>query len=192
MINPGVEDVSHRVDFTVAAFERLEERSGIDFVFEGITDEDVPDQSYLRDVTAGPRYGQRWAPIIVDWAAQMPWYAQARPVAVNGVFVSGVIEINPSYSLASFRGTDAYYSSMLLPHELGHLVGLSHVEVPGQLMSEDYDARLFQQYQPGDLEGLRRLGRGGGCLTTPPVTTPNPVFEYPSVLNGTFREAPVR
>lgn len=44
-------------------------------------------------------------------------------------------------------------------HELGHLVGLDHVDDPGELM---YAVTTDQRdFGPGDQEGLRRLGQGG-------------------------------
>jgi hypothetical protein len=47
-------------------------------------------------------------------------------------------------------------------HELGHVVGLLHVEDPGQLMYSRATSRT--SYAEGDLAGLRRLGTTQGCL----------------------------
>ena len=47
-------------------------------------------------------------------------------------------------------------------HELGHVVGLLHVEDPGQLMHGRASART--SFAEGDLAGLRRLGAAQGCL----------------------------
>jgi hypothetical protein len=47
-------------------------------------------------------------------------------------------------------------------HELGHVLGLLHVEDPGQLMYARASART--SFADGDLAGLRRLGTAQGCL----------------------------
>ena len=52
-------------------------------------------------------------------------------------------------------------------HEWGHVMGLDHVDERGQLMHEAGGG--VTDLGPGDLEGLRRLGRSQGCLTTPAV-----------------------
>ena len=44
----------------------------------------------------------------------------------------------------------------VIMHEFGHLVGLGHVQEPGELMSERNDGQL--DFGPGDREGLARLG----------------------------------
>ena len=46
-------------------------------------------------------------------------------------------------------------------HELAHAVGLDHVESTSQVM-HSYEGS-FRSYQPGDLAGLKLLGREAGC-----------------------------
>ena len=50
-------------------------------------------------------------------------------------------------------------------HELGHVMGLDHVKVDGELMESAGGG--VTDFGPGDLEGLRILGRSSGCLNTP-------------------------
>ena len=49
--------------------------------------------------------------------------------------------------------------------ELGHVMGLDHVKVDGELMEGAGGG--VTDFGPGDLEGLRILGRSSGCLNTP-------------------------
>jgi predicted Zn-dependent protease len=44
-------------------------------------------------------------------------------------------------------------------HELGHLVGLAHVDDPSELMYPEGQADLHN-YQQGDQTGLTQLGQG--------------------------------
>ncbi len=46
----------------------------------------------------------------------------------------------------------------ILLHEFGHVLGLAHVDNPGELMHDDNLGKTG--YGPGDLEGLRRVGQG--------------------------------
>jgi predicted Zn-dependent protease len=43
-------------------------------------------------------------------------------------------------------------------HELGHVVGLAHVDDPTELMYERNEGR--SDWGPGDLTGLEALGKG--------------------------------
>jgi hypothetical protein len=54
---------------------------------------------------------------------------------------------------------DERYAQAIVDHEFGHLVGLDHVDDPGELMNGDNVGTTT--YGPGDLEGLARLGSVG-------------------------------
>ena len=58
----------------------------------------------------------------------------------------------------------AYYAVL---HELGHLVGLAHVDEPTQLM---YPQGHIASFAPGDLRGLAVVG-SGPCSTRDPALT---------------------
>lgn len=66
-----------------------------------------------------------------------------------------------------------------LAHELGHAIGLSHVTDPTQLMYAY--ANGWDEYQAGDLSGLRLLGVQPGCIPYPvtraegPHVVPDPI-----------------
>ena len=46
----------------------------------------------------------------------------------------------------------------MLLHEFGHVIGLDHVDSPRELMHEGNND--LTSFGPGDLEGLRLLGKG--------------------------------
>ncbi len=54
----------------------------------------------------------------------------------------------------------------LLLHELGHVVGLQHTSDRNQLMYPVLLGRARSGYRPGDLAGLRALGRSSGCVSS--------------------------
>lgn len=71
---------------------------------------------------------------------------------------SGTIALSrDEYERLEKIGDHAEQLAVLL-HEFGHVLGLAHVSSPGELMYEDNIGRT--SFGPGDLEGLRRAGRG--------------------------------
>jgi hypothetical protein len=175
VLNPDGAPPSARVDIE-EALGRVARATGLTFEFLGTTAE-VPsrDRSLLQEEV----YGRRWAPVLFAWiesgTTSLPLAGSERgaavPVAVSGregrVFVSGQIVLNASSTLnAGFEDRHASWGATLL-HELGHLVGLDHVDDRSQLM---YPTATFgvAQFSPGDLRGLAAVGAGGGCLDVPP------------------------
>ncbi len=162
------------------AVHRLEEATGLRFVYEGTTDEVARPgrRAYQRG-----RYGDRWAPILVDWhdPADSPYrwrlpnedlhaLGLASPLwspEHPGAYVSGTIVFNArDRGPAGFGWPWSHGVTML--HELGHVVGLAHVHAHDQVMSVD-GYSTAKTYAEGDLAGLARLGADAGCITPAPV-----------------------
>lgn len=54
-------------------------------------------------------------------------------------------------------------------HEIGHALGLAHVDAPDEVMYSPLSVSSpLTEYSQGDLAGLRRLGREAGCQNPPP------------------------
>jgi hypothetical protein len=143
--------------------------TGLTFVDDGPTDEAPSSQ---REPYQPDRYGDRWAPVLIAWATpnEVPDFGidiagEAGAVRVttpsgDSTYVSGVVYLDPTkYTEIAVRSGQAVADSIIL-HELGHLVGLAHVNDPAQLMWPRGNTAGFTTYQPGDAAGLRALGLG--------------------------------
>lgn len=174
-----------------AAMDVMGDASGIRFAFEGLTDERP---SSNRPPYQPDRYDDRWAPVLVAWAtpggrgqpsssgdtsrrAAVPLDDQDRaiaiPVAVErggiSTFISAQVVLNADVR-TGLRDPRASWGSTLL-HELGHVVGLDHVDDPAQVMYP-YPGNGRGRLGDGDRAGLAVLGLDAGCL---PVPSPAPV-----------------
>ena len=72
--------------------------------------------------------------------------------------VAGTIALSRDYYRYLEEVGDRDQQLAVLLHELGHVLGLDHVDNPGELMHEENLGQTA--YGPGDLAGLRRLGEG--------------------------------
>jgi hypothetical protein len=157
----------------LSALGELSAATGLRFVDDGLTDE-APDP--LRKAYQPERYGDRWAPVLVAWSspAETPMLTdqilgRAGPDTFrdgeDARFVSGLAVFNaPELGVLMTTGAEEKARAVLL-HELGHLVGLAHVDDPFQVM---YDTNSYPlpAYRAGDLRGLAQLGVGR-CFDAP-------------------------
>ncbi|WP_131801539.1 hypothetical protein [Klenkia brasiliensis] len=139
------------------AVNTVEDATGLTFQALGSTRVSPTSASAVDVLPAGAEVLISWVPgadeqLYRDGEA-LAW---ARPTATGGVWTRGQVSLDADYfaeaSHEQARGT--------LLHELGHLVGLGHVDDPGQLM--DGGGSRGRVYQQGDLEGLAELGPRSG------------------------------
>jgi hypothetical protein len=95
------------------------------------------------------------------------------PVTGHGIYVTGDVLIDAAAAELP-PGPGPGGLEVLFLHELGHLVGLGHVNDVTQVMNPTRVPTLPAGYGPGDLAGLNRLGADSGCLHVPhrPTTIP--------------------
>ncbi|KRE55336.1 hypothetical protein ASG70_08090 [Phycicoccus sp. Soil748] len=155
------------------AASEVSRATGLQFVIEGPTDE-VPHSD--RQPVDSARYGNRWSPALVAWTtpAVVPELA-GRVAGIGGPrgatyaknvdkhWVSGIVFLDGPTFVDILRRSDGWAQARaIVMHELSHMVGLTHVQKPDELMYSDNNGRTT--FGKGDLEGLRRLGVGR-CFT---------------------------
>lgn len=150
------------------AMARMSFATRLSFVNDGPTTEGPSEDrsAYQRD-----RYGDRWAPVLIAWAtrAEVPDFGidiagEAGPSSVrtpsgDTTHVSGVVYLDPVKIEEIRRGAGEAAAQVTLLHELGHLVGLAHVDDEAQIMFPRGNSKVVD-YQAGDRAGLAALGRG--------------------------------
>lgn len=159
VVNPqhAPDDWQEHVD---AAISEVGTRTGLEFEDDGTTD----DRSFADRLD--PR--GRAEPVIIGWADEDEVEDLADDVAGIGgptmieigrlrAYVTGsvVLDSDTTDRLDDARRGDELQVALLL-HELGHLVGLDHVDDRSELMYPEGITR--PSFGVGDLEGLARLG----------------------------------
>lgn len=152
------------VAHAIAAVTRA---TGLHFVDDGATAESVtPDRAVFQP----GRYGDRWAPVLIAWETPDEQPRLAGSVAglsgpalvtlpgADAAYVSGTVELD-GRQIATAQRVDPAAARLIVMHELGHLVGLDHVDDPTQAMNP-VTTHGVRGFAAGDLTGLARLGRG--------------------------------
>lgn len=159
-------------DLVREAVRQVSAATGLAFVEDAPTTETIVPE---REAVQVGRYGDRWAPLLVavtDDATMAALggdvAAVAQPTTIepsgpgSARVVSGQIAIDDDFVTDSLRDPAGQAGlRMVVLHELGHVVGLDHVDDPTQVMHGR--ASLFY-LGSGDKEGLARAG-AGRCFT---------------------------
>ncbi len=151
------------------ALDDIRDATGLHFVIDGTTDEEPFDH---RPPVDEARYGDRWAPVLVAWSDPVVSPRLAGETAGVGgsqeilkgsgdsVLVTGSVALDgPEFSELMRWGNGQAIALAIIRHELGHLVGLDHVDDPDELMYPQASEKNTS-FGPGDLTGLNALGRG--------------------------------
>jgi hypothetical protein len=199
VVNPA-NAPSGALDDVREAMAQLATATGMNFVYDGTTDETVP-PSGERPSFQPRRYGQRWAPVLIAWerhggGTREQTVGRGGPTGiVNGVILTGYVGLNVDAvanvdTRAPVRsgfgtstgsgpvGADGVTWGRVLLHELAHLVGLGHSGNRASLMYPKGEEQTTRpaRFIDQDLAGLRLLGPASGCLRAPP---PQPVDVVP-------------
>jgi hypothetical protein len=145
-------------DVVEGGVSEISEASGFEFEYDGTSVE----RSFEERVSDPDRP----PPVLIAWAdsAEVPdlegstaGIGGGTPVRVGGRvrYVTGIVVLDTdAYDRMELRG-DPRVEQLILAHELGHVLGLDHVDDIGELMNAEYVGQ--GGFGPGDREGLEQL-----------------------------------
>jgi hypothetical protein len=149
------------------AVSRIHQATGLHFRYVGRTDR-LPQPE-------GAVVAPHRVPVLIAWTTpQVVPRLAGRTAGLGGSvvqvdrltgelqYVTGAVSLDaPAASLVLQQPQGRQELRAIVMHELGHVVGLAHVDAPAELMASDNHGQL--DFGPGDREGLAALG-GGHCF----------------------------
>jgi hypothetical protein len=158
----GGEQLIHQAVAEVSA------ATGLRFVNDGPTSEAPSEQ---RKAYQADRYGNRWAPVLIAWStpvesprlegkvAGFGGSVRAEAAGHPSALVTGQVALDaPALEEIMQRPEGPLLVRAVIMHELGHVVGLDHVDDSKQLMNAENTG--ITAFADGDRAGLAVLGRG--------------------------------
>ncbi|MGE3812248.1 MAG: matrixin family metalloprotease [Candidatus Nanopelagicales bacterium] len=147
---------------------RIAELTGLEIVDDGTTAEKYSDK---RKAYQPRRYGQRWVPVLISWSTtsedrglkgDVLGRAGGQWVTTDSgdrAYVTGTVSLDAAQinRIRSQFGYDVARAVVL--HELGHLVGLGHVEARDALMNPTVSPDVTD-FSAAERAGLKALGSG--------------------------------
>lgn len=149
-----------------AAIQEVERATGLRFEYVGTTSRRPLDRA-PKTFSLGP---SKVPPVVIAWATEaeapllagdVAGYAGSSYMTIDGRshFTTGqVILDSDAYKQLVQDAQGSAQARAITMHELAHLVGLSHVDDPTELMYSQNVGQL--EFGPGDRAGLALLGQG--------------------------------
>jgi matrixin len=155
---PGAEQ------FLLAAIDHVGLLTGLQFRYGGTT-------TLTPDVRVRDTVVVKWQPGLTGAAGLGGAWPEAAPGGALRLVAGGITlnaDLNATRTLpgGSIPGLALSWTSgwgPVLLHEIGHVLGLDHVEDPTQIMY-GHSGLSTIYFGSGDLAGLQQLGAGPGCL----------------------------
>ena len=136
----------------------VSDASGFEFQYDGTSVERSFDKR-VADSADPP-------PVLIGWAsaAEVP-DLEGNTAGIGGStparvrdrvrFITGMVVLDTEAYDRMERQGDQQAEELILAHELGHVLGLDHVDDVGELMNAEYVGQ--DGFGPGDRDGLERL-----------------------------------
>ncbi len=145
-------------DVVESSVEEVEDASGFDFTYDGETDDRTFGQRPIED--------DETHAVLIAWAtADEEPKLSGKAVGIGGStpvrqgarvrFVAGLVVLDEEAAQQMMVGGRSRAQELILAHELGHVLGLDHVDDTGELMNPEYVGQ--NGFGDGDVEGLQIL-----------------------------------
>jgi hypothetical protein len=135
-------------------FKDIHAATGITFIFAGTT-------RAIPLVTPSPTTR---SPIVIGWRYLKNSIGDGLPTIIDSNGSYQIVGGSAVFSKNIWPTLNIQQQYSLLHHELGHVLGLFHVDSPNEVMNPIDNTNAPATYGHGDLKGLAYLGLNEGCL----------------------------